>query len=56
MKNYLKISIITLVFSSLFISCTTNDVAEGDITPELTEEQANGGKNDNRDNASDDDD
>lgn len=44
MKNYLKISIIILIFSSFFFSCTPNNVAEGDITPEQTEEQAVDGR------------
>lgn len=50
MKNYIKVSIIALFFSCFFFSCTTNDVTEGDIIPEQTEEQAVDGKKDNRDN------
>lgn len=44
MKNYLKATILVLLLSSSLLSCTTNDVTEGDIIPELNEEQATNDK------------
>lgn len=44
MKNYLKATMLVLVLSSSLLSCTTNDVTEGDIIPEVNDEQATRGK------------
>ena len=54
MKNYLKISIILFVFGSFFLSCTPNDVTDGDIPTELNEEQANGGRKKKREDPAND--
>ena len=54
MKNYLKNSIIILVFCSFFLSCTPNDVTDGDIPTELNEEQANGGRKKKREDPAND--